>query len=83
VYAVDNGLSDSPCQIRFRRVRIARTMEEGLAALYACPLASTNGQTRGFLVSKVSEQDGASTKSAPEGIVFNPATRCWRIGPCR
>jgi len=58
-------------------------MEEGLAALYACPLASTNGQTRGFLVSKVSEQDGASTKSAPEGIVFNPATRCWRIGPCR
>ena len=28
VYAVDNGLSDSPCQIRFRRVRIARTMEE-------------------------------------------------------
>src|SRR4051794_12198789 len=28
VYAVDNGLSDSPRQIRFRRVRIARTMEE-------------------------------------------------------
>jgi adenylate cyclase len=28
VYAVDNGLSESPCQIRFRRVRIARTMEE-------------------------------------------------------
>jgi hypothetical protein len=28
VYAVDNGLSDSPCQIRFRRVRIERTMEE-------------------------------------------------------
>src|SRR6476620_11218259 len=28
VYAVDNGLSDSPCQIRCRRVRIARTMEE-------------------------------------------------------
>ena len=28
VYAVDNGLSDSPCQIRFRRVRIARTMKE-------------------------------------------------------
>jgi len=27
VYAVDNGLSDSPCQIRFRRVRIARTMD--------------------------------------------------------
>ena len=28
VYAVDNGLSDLPCQIRFRRARIARTMEE-------------------------------------------------------
>ena len=28
MYAVDNGLSDSPCQFRFRRVRIARTMEE-------------------------------------------------------
>jgi hypothetical protein len=27
VYAVDNGLSDSPCQIRFRRVRIARMMD--------------------------------------------------------
>jgi hypothetical protein len=28
VYAVDNGLSHSPGQIRFRRVRFARTMEE-------------------------------------------------------
>src|SRR5260370_41455056 len=27
VYAGDNGRSDSPCQIRFRLVRIARTMD--------------------------------------------------------
>jgi hypothetical protein len=28
VYAVDHGLSDSPCQIRLCRIRIARTMDK-------------------------------------------------------
>ena len=95
-YATIDRWNGQPAPLILCESRSLAGVLRGLAALDACPLASTNGQTRGFLVSKVAptlerhlrfrwahwEQDGASTKSAPRGIVFNPATRCWRLGPC-
>ena len=95
-YATIDRWNGQPAPLILCESRSLAGVLRGLAGLDACPLASTNGQTRGFLVSKVAptlerhlrfrwahwEQDGASTKSAPRGIVFNPATRCWRLGPC-
>ena len=52
-YATIDRWNGQPAPLILCESRSLTGVLRGLAALYACPLASTNGQTRGFLVSKV------------------------------